>query len=82
LKGPRLLEISHRISVINQQFDQSNVAEHNGQVVLRQHFQDRGVPKLSVRLDRQGIRLPLCTIHRILLRRGLVREPDRHRPSL
>jgi len=35
-----------------------------------------------VLLDRQGIRLPSSTIHRVLLRLGLVREADRHRAAL
>jgi len=51
-------------------------------VALRQVYPDWGARKLSVLLDRQGIELPPSTVHRVLLRHGLVREQDRHRPAL
>jgi len=50
--------------------------------VLRQCYPDWGARKIAVLLRRQGILLPSSTIHRILLRRGLVREVDRHRPAV
>ena len=49
---------------------------------LRQVYPDWGARKLAVLLDRQGIRLPSSTIHRVLLRHGLVREQDRHAPAI
>jgi transposase InsO family protein len=49
---------------------------------LRQCYPDWGARKLAVLLGRQGIQLPSSTIHRILLRRGLVREADRHHPAV
>ena len=49
---------------------------------LREFYPDWGARKLAVLLDRQGIRLPSSTIHRVLLRLGLVREADRHRAAL
>jgi transposase InsO family protein len=51
-------------------------------VLLRQCYPDWGARKLAVLLGRQGIRLPSSTIHRILLRRGLVPEADRHPPAV
>jgi transposase InsO family protein len=51
-------------------------------VALREVYPDWGARKLAVLLDREGIRLPSSTIHRVLLRRGLVRDQDRHRPAV
>jgi transposase InsO family protein len=47
-------------------------------VELRQRYPDWGARKLQVLLRQAGVRLPASTIHRILLRRGLVRLEDRH----
>ena len=47
-------------------------------VGLRQQRPDWGARKLQVLLQREGIRLPCITIHRILLRHQLVRSQDRH----
>jgi len=47
-------------------------------VALRQSHPDWGAKKLRVLLEREQVRLPRITIHRILLRKGLVRERDRH----
>jgi hypothetical protein len=35
-----------------------------------------------VLLGRQGIELPSSTVHRVLLRHGLVRDQDRHRAAV
>jgi transposase InsO family protein len=51
-------------------------------VQLRQRYPDWGARKLQVLLRRAGVSLPLSTIHRILLRRGLVRIEDRHAAAL
>jgi len=48
-------------------------------VTLRQQRPDWGARKLQVLLKREGILLPVITLHRILLRHDLVRMPDRHR---
>src|SRR5580692_11636835 len=51
--------------------------EREQQVVeLRQRYPDWGARKLQVMLARSGVELPASTIHRILLRRGLVRPWD------
>ena len=47
-------------------------------VQLRQRYPDWGARKLQVLLQRQGVPLTRSTIHRILLRRDLVRPGDRH----
>jgi transposase InsO family protein len=46
-------------------------------VALRQERPDWGARKLQVLLAREQVRLPVITVHRILLRRGLVRPEDR-----
>jgi len=50
-------------------------------VQLRLRYPDWGARKLQVLLGAGGIQLPASTIHRILLRRQLVYEHDRHRPA-
>ena len=49
---------------------------------LRQQRPDWGARKLQVLLAREKILLPVITVHRILLRRGLVRGQDRFRTAL
>lgn len=51
-------------------------------VALRQVYPDWGGRKLAVLLARQGLELPSSTVHRVLLRYGLVRDEDRHRPAV
>lgn len=51
-------------------------------VEARQRYPDWGARKLQVILKRSGVQLTRSTIHRILLRRDLVREPDRRRQAL
>jgi transposase InsO family protein len=51
-------------------------------VELRERRPDWGARKLQVLLAREGIALPVITVHRILLRRGLVREQDRFRTAV
>lgn len=47
-------------------------------VTLRRERPDWGARKLAVLLAREGLEVPAATVHRILLRRGLVRVEDRH----
>src|SRR5271166_3927393 len=51
-------------------------------VKLRQRYPDWGARKLQVLLQRDGVVLTHSTIHRILLRRGLVHPDDRHSPAV
>jgi transposase InsO family protein len=51
-------------------------------VQLREQRPDWGARKLQVLLAREKIHLPVITVHRILVRRGLVREQDRFRPAV
>jgi transposase InsO family protein len=50
-------------------------------VEMRHRYPDWGARKLRVVLAREGIELARNTIHRILLRQGLVKECDQHRPA-
>jgi len=50
-------------------------------VELRQRYPDWGARKLQVLLDSAGTQLTASTIHRILLRHGMVHPEDRHRPA-
>ncbi len=50
-------------------------------VELRKQRPDWGARKLRVLLEQEAVKLPVITIHRILLRRDLVREQDRHRTA-
>jgi len=59
------------------------LAELEQQVVrLRQRYPDWGARKLQTMLAREKVELTHSTIHRILLRRDLVREADRHPPAV
>src|SRR5271155_341426 len=51
-------------------------------VELRQKRPDWGARKLHWLLEKDGFALPVITIHRILLRNGLVRPQDRHRSAV
>ena len=51
-------------------------------VELRGQRPDWGARKLQVLLAREGMHLPVITVHRILLRRGLVRPQDRFRTAV
>ena len=48
---------------------------------LRRQRPDWGARKLQVLLAREGIELPVVTIHRVLLRRGLVLNPQGRRQA-
>ena len=51
-------------------------------VELREQRPDWGARKLQVLLAREKIHLPVITVHRILLRRGLVRPQDQFRAAV
>ncbi len=53
-------------------------------VELRQKWPDWGAPKLAKVLSRQdpAVEVKVRTVHRILSRRGLIAEEDRHRPAV
>jgi transposase InsO family protein len=52
-------------------------------VQLRRQYPDWGARKLKDRLEKMhGVAMPPSTIHRILLRHGLVRDQDRHRQAV
>ncbi len=51
-------------------------------VEWRQRYPDWGARKLQWMLAREGVRLAVSTVHRILLRRGMVRVEDRHQHAV
>jgi transposase InsO family protein len=57
-------------------------AEEQRVVELRQQYPDWGARKLQWLLGRQGLDLAVSTVHRILLRHGMVRVEDRHRQAV
>ena len=46
-------------------------------VALRDHYPDWGAGKLAVLLEREGLKVPRSTVHRILLRHDRVRPSSR-----
>jgi len=50
-------------------------------VEIRERYPDWGARKLQHQLRQSGLELTVSTVHRVLLRQGLVREQDRHRPA-
>jgi transposase InsO family protein len=74
-----LCELSRRPQLSPQQTEPQREA---AVVAARMSFPDWGARKLAVLLARRDIHLPVTTIHRILLRRGLVGEADRQRPAV
>lgn len=50
-------------------------------MAMRKRYPDWGARKLQVMLRRRGVEIPSTTIHRILLRQGLVREVGRHQEA-
>jgi transposase InsO family protein len=61
---------------------QTEVGIEERVVELRQQRPDWGAKKIQVLLQREGVELPRITIHRILLRRDLVKREDRHRKAV
>lgn len=43
---------------------------------------DWGARKIGWMLEREGIQVPVCTVHRVLQRNQLIKEARRHRPAL
>ncbi|HSY98125.1 MAG TPA: helix-turn-helix domain-containing protein [Terriglobales bacterium] len=56
--------------------DRTAVEVEAGVVGLRQRYPDWGARKLQALLRQRGIELARSTIHRILLRHGLIQEPE------
>jgi transposase InsO family protein len=61
--------------------EQTSRALETQVVAVRQRSPDWGARKLQELLHRRGVALTRSTIHRILLRHGLVRPQDRHPPA-
>ena len=50
-------------------------------VTLRRQRPDWGAGKLAILLERDGMRLPVITVHRVLARHGLVLDQERRRQA-
>ena len=68
-------EVSRRPKVCPHQ---TNSALEQRVAELRRQRPDWGARKLAVLLEREGVALPVITVHRILLRFGLVAASDSH----
>lgn len=62
--------------------EQTSPEKEDRIVELREQRPDWGARKLQWQLKKENILLPVITIHRILLRRGMVRVQDRHRAAV
>ena len=61
--------------------NQTGAEQEQRVLALRQQYPDWGARKLMELLKREQLELARITVHRILLRNGLVREQDRHRAA-
>jgi len=61
---------------------QTGAEQEQRVIALRQQYPDWGARKLLEVLKREQLQLPRITVHRILLRNGLVRDRDRHRAAM
>jgi transposase InsO family protein len=61
--------------------NQTGAEQEQRVLALRQQYPDWGARKLMELLKREQLELPRITVHRILLRNGLVRDRDRHRAA-
>ena len=66
-----------------QRSPQKTAAAVEQQIIeLRRQRPDWGARKLRPLLAEQGVQLPVITVHRVLLRHGLVRPEDRHEAAV
>jgi transposase InsO family protein len=61
--------------------NQTGAEQEQRVLALRQQYPDWGARKLMELLKREQLELARSTVHRILLRNGLVRDQDRHRAA-
>jgi transposase InsO family protein len=73
-----LAELSRRP---HQSPNQTGAEQEQRVLALRHQYPDWGARKLMELLKREQLELPRITVHRILLRNGLVRDRDRHRAA-
>ena len=73
-----LAELSRRP---HQSPNQTGAEQEQRVLALRNQYPDWGARKLMELLKREQLELPRITVHRILLRNGLVRDRDRHRAA-
>jgi len=78
----RVLELKEKSRRPHHSPQQTDAAIEEQVVQMRLQLPDWGAKKLKEVLRSRGVELPRITIHRILLRHGLVRQQDRHRPAV
>jgi transposase InsO family protein len=77
----RLEELTEKSRRPHRSPKQTGAEKEQRVIALRQQYPDWGARKLTELLKREELEIPRITVHRILLRNGLVRERDRHRAA-
>jgi transposase InsO family protein len=80
-ESERLNEIVEKSRRPHESPHKTKGAKEQRVIELRKQYPDWGAAKLSEVLKREKVEIPRITVHRILLRNGLVREQDRHRAA-
>jgi transposase InsO family protein len=80
-QGERLDELREKSRRPHRSPTQTEAATEQRVLALRGQYPDWGARKLVELLRREQIQIPRITLHRILLRNGLVRTTDRHRAA-
>jgi len=80
-KSERLNEILEKSRRPHESPHKTKAAKEQRVIELRKQYPDWGAAKLAEVLKRENVEIPRITVHRILLRNGLVREQDRHRAA-
>jgi transposase InsO family protein len=77
----RLEELAEKSRKPHRSPTQTTAEKEQRVVGLRQQYPDWGARKIMELLKRERVEIPRITVHRILLRKGLVRDQDRHRTA-
>jgi transposase InsO family protein len=77
----RLRELAEKSRRPHRSPNRTEAAKEQRVIALRQQYPDWGARKIVELLKREQVEIPRITVHRILLRHGLVRDGDRHRAA-
>lgn len=80
--GERIEEIRERSRRPQNSPSKTSEAIEQQIVAERQQRPDWGARKIQYLLKREGIQVPVCTVHRIIERNQLIKEKRRHPPAL
>jgi len=75
-EGGRLDAVAEKSRRPHDSPHKTQVAKEQRIIALREQYPDWGAAKLAELLKREKVEIPRITVHRILLRNGLVRERD------